>query len=238
MSSRQLWLLAFVAAAPLCAQPSVDQILKKYAQALGSQTAYWKLTSRAMTGTVEISDDNITGTARVYAKAPSSYRLTLDFPGYGLMETVFDGNAGWEKNPDSGTHAMSKTDLEIARRDHDFYLELRLKELYPKMQMAGSDKIKRRMAFVIEATPATGSAEKFYFDAESGLLVKHDFERVTLEDGIVQYEVLYSDYRDVDGVKLPAAIEQRSPDITMFFKFTDIKNNVALEDTAFAKPEK
>jgi hypothetical protein len=42
----------------------------------------------------------------------------------------------------------------------------------------------------------------------------------------------------VDGVKVPGAIEQRSPDTTMIFKFTDIRNNAPLEDTAFAKPEK
>ena len=43
---------------------------------------------------------------------------------------------------------------------------------------------------------------------ESGLLVKRDYERVTLEDGIVQYEVLLRDYRDVDGRE--AALHDRT----------------------------
>jgi outer membrane lipoprotein-sorting protein len=106
------------------------------------------------------------------------------------------------------------------------------------MAVAAPDRVNGRAVYVIEATPANGPAEKFYFDAESGLLVKQDFERVTLEDGIVQYEVLYSDYRDVDGLKMPGTIEQRSPDNTMIFKFSEIKNNAPLDDTAFAKPEK
>jgi hypothetical protein len=92
--------------------------------------------------------------------------------------------------------------------------------------------------YVVEATPAAGPAEKLYFDAETGLLVKRDFERVTLEDGIVQYEMLFKDYRDVDGLKLPFVIEQRAPDNTMIFKFAEIKNNAPLADAAFAKPEK
>ncbi len=238
MRYRQLWLCAWMGAAPLCAQPGVDRILEKYTQALGGRAAYEKITTRTMTGTVEMPDDNVTGTARVYAKAPASYRLTMDIPGYGTVESVLDGAAGWESNPDTGTHAMSKTDLEAARRDHDFYREVRLKELYPKMQTAGSDNVNGRPAYVIEAGAGDGPAEKLYFDAESGLLVKHDFERVTLEDGIVQYEVLYSDYRDVDGLKLPSRIEQRAPDNTMIFKFTGITNNAALEEAAFAKPGK
>jgi outer membrane lipoprotein-sorting protein len=237
MSYRQYYLLA-LAVAPALAQPSVDQVLEKYVQALGSQAAYEKVTTRAMKGAVEIPDDNVTGTAQVVAKAPGSFRLTIDIPGYGLVETVIDGGNGWEKNPDSGTHAMSKTDLAVAQRDHHFYREVRLKELYPKMETAGLDKVEGRAVNVVEATPASGPAEKLYFDAESGLLVKRDYERVTLEDGIVQYEVLFRDYRDVDGLKLPFTIEQRSPDNTMIFKFAEIKNNPPLPDTAFAKPEK
>jgi len=242
MSYRRYCLLALAAAALGHAQPSVDQgvdrILAKYAQALGGQAAYEKVTTRAMKGTVEIPDDSVTGTAQVVAKAPGGFRLTMDIPGYGVVETVLDGGNGWEKNPDSGTHAMSKTDLAVAQRDHHFYREVRLKELYSKMEMAGTDKVEGRAVNVVEATPAAGPAEKLYFDAGSGLLVKRDFERVTLEDGIVQYEMLLRDYREVDGLKLPFTIEQRAPDNTMIFKFTEIKNNAPLDDAAFAKPEK
>ena len=238
MRHRQYCLLALAAAAPALAQPSVDQILATYQQALGGQAAYEKVTTRAMKGTVEIPDDNVTGTAQIVAKAPGSFRLTMDIPGYGAVETVLDGDNGWEKNPDSGTHAMSKTDLAIAQRDHRFYREVRLKDLYPKMETGGVFKLEGRSLYVIEATPAAGPAEKLYFDAETGLLVKRDFERVTLEDGIVQYEVLLRDYRDVDGLKMPFTIEQRAPDNTMIFKFAEIKNNAPLADTAFAKPEK
>jgi outer membrane lipoprotein-sorting protein len=240
MHYRQYCLLVMAAtalAAPGHAQPSVDQILAAYGQALGGQAAYEKVTTRAMKGTVEIPDDNVTGAAQVWAKAPGSFRLTMDIPGYGVVETVLDGDNGWEKNPDSGTHAMSKTDLAVAQRDHHFYREVRLKELYPKMETAGTDKVAGRAVYVVEATPSGGAAEKFYFDAESGLLVKHDFERVTLEDGIVQYETLLRDYRDVDGLKLPFTVEQRAPDNTMIFKFAEIRNNAPLADAAFAKPE-
>ena len=241
MRYRQYCLLALAAAASATlghAQPSVDQILAKYAQALGGQAAYEKVTTRTMKGTVEIPDDNVTGTALVVAKAPGSFRLTMDIPGWGVVETVLDGGNGWEKNPDSGMHAMSRTDLAVAQRDHNFYREVRLKELYSKMETAGADKVEGHAVYVVEATPAAGSAEKLYFDAESGLLVKRDFERVTLEDGIVQYEMLMRDYREVDGLKLPFTIEQRAPDNTMIFKFAEITNNAPLADTAFAKPEK
>jgi outer membrane lipoprotein-sorting protein len=239
MSNPRLWLPALLSAVPLLAQPSVDQILEKYTEALGGRAACEKVTTRTMQGTVEIPDDNASGTAQVYAAAPERYRITLNIPEYGgVIETVVDGDNGWQKNPDSGVHAMSRTDLAIARRDHHFYRELRLKELFPKMEPAAPAKVNGRSVNVIAATPASGPPETLYFDAESGLLVKRDFERITLEDGIVQYEMFYRDYRDVDGLKMPSTIEQRSPDSTTIFKFSEIKNNAAIEDAAFAKPAK
>lgn len=239
MSYPKLWLWALLSATPSLAQPTVDQILEKYIEAIGGRAACEKVTTRAMKGTVEIPDDNASGTAQVYAAAPERFRMTLNIPEYGgVIETVVDGENGWQKNPDSGVHAMSRTDLAIARRDHHFYRELRLKELFPKMEAAPAAKVDGRAVNVIAATPPSGPAEMLYFDAQTGLLLKRDFERITLEDGIVQYEMFYRDYHDVDGVKLPSIIEQRSPDSTMIFKFTEIKNNAAVENTAFAKPEK
>jgi outer membrane lipoprotein-sorting protein len=238
MTYRSLLVLALAGAAPALAQPSADQILEKYTQAIGGQAAYEKVTSRVAKGAVEIPDDNVTGTAVVVAQAPGRYHLTMDIPGYGLVETVLDGDQGWEKSPDAGVRAMSHTDLAAAKRDHQFYRATRLKELYPKMEAAGTAKLDDRSVYVVQATPAEGSGEKLYFDAESGLLLKRDFERITLEDGIVQYEMFYRDYRDVDGLKLPFTIERRSPDFTMILKFAEIKNNAPIEAAAFAKPEK
>jgi len=134
MSYPRLWLLALLGTAPALAQPSIDQILEKYTEALGGRAACEKVTTRTMKGTVTIPDDNVTGTAQVYAAAPERYRVTLDVPEWGgQIETVLDGENGWQKNPDSGVHAMSRADLANARRDYHFYRELRLKELFPKM---------------------------------------------------------------------------------------------------------
>ena len=74
MSYPRLWLPAMLSMAPLLAQPSVDQILEKYTQALGGRAACEKVTTRTMQGTVEIPDDNASGTAQVYAAAPERFR--------------------------------------------------------------------------------------------------------------------------------------------------------------------
>jgi len=154
------------------------------------------------------------------------------------MQQGFSGDTGWGKDPDSGLHDMNKSEQTAAKRDYDFYRETRLKDLYPKMALSGKTKVDDRDAYIVEATSPDGSLEKLYFDAESGLLVRRDFERVTIDDGIVLYEVDYDDYKDVEGLKLPSTIRRKTPDYTLTYRFTEIKQNVPIEDTKFNKPDK
>ena len=51
-------------------------------------------------------------------------------------------------------------------------------------------------------------------------------------------ETNYSDYRDVDGVKLPFVINWRGPGSNETVTINDIKNNVSVDDSKFEMPPK
>ena len=225
-------------AAPQGTAPSVDQILDRYVQAAGGKEAIEKVTSRTMKGTLENSDDGTTSPAEVFAKAPDKYLSEVNLGEGGLMQECWSGDTGWGKDPDSGLHDMSKSDAAFAKRDYGFYRETRLKELFPTMAYSGKVKVDDRDAYIVEAKAADGAIEKLYFDVESGLLVRRDFERVTIDDGIVLWEVDYDDYKDVDGLKLPSTIRRKNPDYALTYRFTEIKDNVPIDDAKFSKPEK
>jgi hypothetical protein len=46
-----------------------------------------------------------------------------------------------------------------------------------------------------------------------------------------------SDYRDVDGVKMPFELKQSTPGGDIVFKVSDIKFNAQIDDAKFAKPQ-
>jgi hypothetical protein len=230
--------LGLLAAPQGASAPSVDQILDHYVQAVGGKDALEKVTSRAMKGTLENSDDGTTSPAEVFTKAPDKYLAVVNLGDGGQMLEAWNGAAGWGKDPDSGLHDTGKAEQAAAKRDYDFYREVRLKELFPKMALSGKTKVDDRDAYLIDATSPDGATEKLYFDVESGLLVRRDFERVNIDDGIVLYEVDYDDYKDVEGLKLPATVRRKTPDYTLTYRFTEIKQNVPVEDARFNKPEK
>ncbi|HKW96106.1 MAG TPA: hypothetical protein VJN43_00160 [Bryobacteraceae bacterium] len=237
MRFQSVILLAGLAAAVPAKPQSLDQILDHYVQAAGGKDALEKITSRTMKGTLENSDDGTTSPAEVFAK-PDKFLSVVDLGGSGKMFEAWTGSGGWTKDPDSGLHDMSKQDVTAARRDYEFYRELKLKELFPKMTLAGKARIGDSDAYLVEASTADGATEKLYFDVQSGLLVRREFERINIDDGIVLWEVDYDDYKDVDGVKVPAVVVRKTPDFSLTWRFSEIKNNVPIDDASFNKPEK
>jgi len=230
--------LSFSTLAQVPGAPSADQIVAHYIEAIGGKSAIEKVTSRIMKGTVDNSDDGTTSPAEIYAKAPNKYLAVIDVPNAGASLAGWNGEMGWSKDPDSGVHEMGKPDLPAARRDHEFYRELKLREIFPKMTVSGKTKVDERDAYVVEAAAMDGSIEKLYFDAQSGLLVRRDFERVNIDDGIILYEVDYDDYKDVEGIRTPFTITRKTPDYSLTYRFKEVKYNVPIDDVKFNKPAK
>jgi zinc protease len=217
---------------------SVDALLEKYVKAIGGREAIEKVRSRISKGTFEISSlAGVKGTVEVYQKAPNLSASVLVIPGVGTQAEGFNGTIAWELEPDSGVvHDKSGLELATAKREAEFYEELKLKELYPRMTLKGIEKAGGRMAYVIEAVPVAGSPERLYFDTQTGLLIRKDSVEEG-DEGKRSVEEYYSDYRAVDGVKLPFTIHQVSPGMDFTVRLTEVKQNVPVDDAKFNKPE-
>jgi zinc protease len=218
------------------AMPTVDQVLDKYVRALGGRSAIEKLKTRVMKGKVEVPGTGESGTTEIYQKAPDKGFFLIVIPSNGPTPRAFNGKAGWAvDDPDEGVKDVAPSELPAMRREFDFYREIRLKELYPQMSLKGREKIGGRDAWFIEATAPDGALERMYFDAQTGLLARHDTPYVT-EDGRGFVQTLFEDYREVDGVKVPFVWRQASADFEYVFRFDQVQHNVPVEDAKFEKP--
>ncbi len=216
--------------------PTVDQILEKYVAAAGGQSAIEKLTTRVMRGSAQLTSTGEMGTLEIFKKAPDKALYILNIPSNGPTPRAYNGKTGWVLyDPDEGARDVPATDLPAMKREFDFYREIRLKALYPKRTVKGREKVGDQDTYVIEATADDGATERWYFATQTGLLVRSDAPYVT-EDGNSFVQTVYEDYRDVDGVKLPFVWRQTSPDFDYVIKFTQIQNNVPIEDSKFEKP--
>jgi hypothetical protein len=215
--------------------PTADQVLNRYLQAEGGRAAWQKLTSRVSTGKVDVPAMSLSGTVEIYEKAPdrSSGRVTI---AGATFRQGFDGTVGWTDDPQNGLREEAGAELAETRRESDFYHTLDLRKLYAKFTLVGVEKIGDRDAYLIEAVlPEGGDPDKMYFDAQTGLALRMISHR-HLTDGVSEFRQDFEDFRDVDGVKLPFVIHQTQGDTTYTITISEVRHNVPIEDSQFAKP--
>src|SRR5258705_3242005 len=96
-------------------------------------------------------------------------------------------------------------------------------------------KEKDREFYLVEGNSRFGGVELMYFEVQSGLLTGRDLTQQTMR-GPIRVQMRYSDWREVDGVKLPFMITQAIPNLQFVFKIQDVKHNVPVDDKLFEKP--
>jgi hypothetical protein len=213
---------------------TADQILENYIKAIGGRENWKKLTTRISTGTIDVPAMNLSGLVTVREKAPNRSIFTVNFNG-AVFQQGFDGTIGWSNDPQNGLREQAGEELAETKRDSDFYHPLDLKQMYSKITLTGTDKIGDRDAYIVEASSADLGTDKIYFDTQNGLVLRIVGQHHTM-DGPATFTEDFSDFREVDGIKLPYTVHQESPSSTFTIKFTEIRHNEAIEDAAFAKP--
>jgi hypothetical protein len=196
--------------------PSVASILDKYLEASGGKAAFEKITSRVSTGTVEITALSVTGTAELSEQAPGKSSLQIHAPGLGIIQSTFDGSRAWLQDPLQGFISLTGVGLEVAKAGAIFNKQVRLKELYPNAVLIGKEKLGGKDTYVLRM-----GFEKWYFDAESGLLLRRG-------------DTYFEDYRDVDGIKLHFKMrDDIFSGAGIIYQFKEIKHNVKIDEAKF-----
>jgi len=217
-------------------EPTVDQIFDKYIQALGGPARLAGLTSYAAKGTAMPFGDPDVYPAEIYAKAPSQLATTVHQQ-EGDMVRTFDSRQGYFLLPltvvevypwTAGANEGAKLDAEMA-------FPGQIKQFLTNWRVGFSSTVNDKDVRVVQGTGPSGLVGTFYFDKDSGLLVR--MVRYTNSAmGRVPTQIDYSDYRDVAGVKMPYKWSYAWLSGREEFSLTEIQPNVAIDAAKFAKP--
>jgi hypothetical protein len=223
--------------------PSVDQILAKYVQALGGEQALRRVTSVVMTGTRQNYNPAAAALPRAvpieqYWKAPN-LKVVIARPANGAASNGFDGTTAWAQDARGRVTQLAGVAASRTKRDADFYSALNLKQQYQRMTVQGIEKIGDRDTYAVAAVPQGESPEWFYFDTQSGLLLRHQTISPTAV-GNAPLATDYDNYRDAgNGVKMPFVIYIVGPSRPdcVTIAIDKIQLNAAIDNGKFAQPE-
>jgi photosynthetic reaction center cytochrome c subunit len=215
------------------ALPSAQEIIEKYIQALGGDAAIQKIETRVDTGSLDIASRNMHSKIETYRKAPQNF-LTIVHTPRGDTSQGYNGTIGWQQRGGE-VEELSGDDLTRVKDSAAFVPGMNLKKNYAHLEVKDIAKIDGHDAYRIIASGGSGSGAEYYFDAQSGLLLRVSTE-VDSPLGAIPQDAYYEDYRDVSGVKVPFLIRIVRADGATIYKWEQIQANIPVDNSRFEKP--
>jgi len=212
--------LCLAAPAGAAELPPAEQVLQRYAEALGG-AAVDQVRSMANEFDFAMPNERLLTTGREYFVRPDRHYLSIDLASSGSpdFESGANGGVAWKRNP---------TGLQEGEEKRQFLRNVPInsyadwKKYYATAETTAEEEVDGTTCYKVVLTPTEGETLTAHFDATSGLLVQEQIREPTMGFTIV---TKYSDYRKVGGIQWPYHIEQRGgPGFTI--DFTSVRINV------------
>lgn len=187
--------------------PSADEIVAKNIAAKGGADKLKSIDTVRITAAATVQ-----GTVTpmvIELKRPNLRRQEVTLNGQKVVQT-FDGTNGWLLNPSLGAQAVQMPAMQSAamKEESEFdspLLDYKAKNV--KVALVGTEDVEGRQAYHLKVTTKDGASRDYYLDANTGLEFRVDGP--IQQNGIRgTLSVSMSDYRDVEGVKMPFSLKQ------------------------------
>lgn len=212
---------------------TAEQIMDKSVEAIGGTAAIEKIKTTVIKGAVEMMGQKLTFEA--YLKSPDKMLMIQQFPGMGDFIQCSNGKIGWMQDPINGLRELSLEEVATVKKSTSLITEAKWREAYKTATLVGTEKVGKGKSYVVKLTPDKGSPVTNYYDTETFLLTKTT-TTIDIPQAKMDMESYPSDWRTIDGVKTAFVTTMKSPIGEIVMKITELKNNVQIDDSKFAKP--
>ncbi|NML44469.1 hypothetical protein HHL11_11955 [Ramlibacter sp. G-1-2-2] len=238
--------IAPVVFAQATANVDVAEIVERNAAARGGVGAWKRLETMAWTGHVESGAR--TEPDRQFLleqKRPGKTRFELVTDGRRFIR-IYDGKGGWKLRPNAGNgrpELAPYTEDEIRFARTAPVIDGPLMDAVAKgavVTLAGQGEAGGRRAYILKvALPFSGGEQRIWIDAETFLEVRHDRQVRAGTGQVGTVSVLFREYREFEGLRLPTEIETGAGISGAANKLVieRVALNPDLDDRAFARPE-
>jgi hypothetical protein len=233
-------LLAALAAASAADSPAPRKaatVLADYARAIGGDKAWRRHRSLYLKRTIVAKGMEISGTEEHYATAAGQALTISEIPGMGRFRQGCDGKVCWSEDPINGLRRLSGVEDEEARIDGAWNSEVDLAKSYDKVRSVSPPEPPPagERYECVELVPRNAPAAVTCFDAATHLRVYHKGTR-TGPQGPVPFLTRFTDWRAVEGIKMPYGEETTAGPLTISSRVVEVKLDRPVDKGLFALP--
>ncbi len=219
---------------------TADELQQKALAAAGGEANWRKVTSRVTEFTMDLENQGVQAYGKQYQMAPNRSAAKTTFTALGKKIAseweFFDGAGGQDVVSFAPGTVYAGKQLDDIRLANDFYGLLNWKTNYKTIEITAVKKVGGEDAYAVTFTPEKGTAFTEYYSTTTFLLLKREgVIPSSTSSQQIPYSVEYSDYRDVDGIKLPfKTVNNNIGNGNIVTIIRSIKHNTKIDDKTFA----
>lgn len=221
-------------------QPKAEAVLDKYIQAIGGAAKVDAINTWEGTGdSIGFRGFGGGGKVKLYARRPDQRSMVITYEAKGRDATVrnFDGKIGWTKTPINviGEHLLAGAELDGIKLDAQMMFPTQIKTALKRLRTIDPQDIDDKAMVVVQGNGPGSIVASLFFDKETGLLrrvIRYGDSPI----GRMPTQFDYSDYREVNGVKVPFHIEFLWLDGREGLQFSEVKANTTIDAIVFGRP--
>ncbi|HVV45002.1 MAG TPA: photosynthetic reaction center cytochrome c subunit family protein [Bryobacteraceae bacterium] len=215
--------------------PTVDQIFERYLSALGGADAANKISSYSAKGASHLFGETRDDSVELYAKAPDNLVTTVH-QREGDLARSFNGRDAWVMLPLTVVkeYPLAGSAREGGKLDAEMAFPWKLRSYLQNWRVGSPITLNGREVNVLQGS-AQGILATFYFDKQTNLLTRM-IHYANSAVGRVPTQVDYSDYRDVNGVKMPFKWTYSWVSGREEYALSQVQPNVQIEAAKFGRP--
>ena len=177
--------------------------------------------------TSKIEDEIVQAALRKAAGVPSRSILFN-------IDQKFDGTSGWALNTLQGDTQITGNQLDNMRNATFPNPLMNYKATGATVELLPSETVAGKAAIVLKITPKVGSVTKLFLDATTYLPFRSTATiNMPQLGGDIEQVAEASDYRTVDGVKMPFKTTNSNAAQSATIVLTKVEHNVAVDDAMF-----
>lgn len=223
---------------------TAEEVIEKSVAAMGGRAAHAKIKSRLMSGTITLGTPagDIPGTIEITNAVPNKARTLIkaDLTSLGagplVIDQRFDGKSGYVLDSLQGNREITGNMLDNLRNTSFPHAFITYKELGITAKVQGKEKVGEREAYVLVFEPTAGSTIRQFIDTQSFLPIRFVMKVNVPQMGDVEQTTDLSDYKEVDGIKLPHKLTASSSLQSYTVEISKVEHNGPLDEKVFVKP--
>lgn len=228
-------LLSFITLA--ASAQTADEIVQKYATAMGGLDAFKKVQTVKITGSVAIQGNDFPVTVQMINGR--AFRLDVDVMGQSVVNSVKDGK-GWKLNPFGGIETPTDMEgaelLDIKSQANLCGSLMDYKALGHSIALEGQEDVQGVKTYKIKLTAKEdGRVSYYYISSVDYTLLKSSGKR-EMQGSEVEMETFLSNLKEFGGLKFAMTKDQKmNGQVIQSISYSNIELNVKIEETAFDK---